>query len=238
MNTTAIVLTIILLILIYVLIRYFTSGASTLTKTASLSSSNPAITSLSNAGSQNYAYGVWLYINSWNSGSNHVIFERPKNIKLYLDPNKPVLYCDIYTSKTNASGAQIVQTITITDNFPIQSWTYISVVVDGGLYVDSYINGKLVNSTQLSNVALQPNSSASTVPVSIGSASGVNNFDASIAGFQNWSYVIGPQDVWSAYMSGNSGGLAGSLSRMFNSYSVDVTLKNNTTKSSSTMQIL
>jgi len=232
MNTSVIIMGIIIVILIYILYSYLTTGASTLSKTASLTVQNPPITKLASPSSQSYAYGIWVYVNTWNTESNHTIFTRPNNIKLYMDTNKPTLYCDITLNSTT----QPKQTITITNNFPMQTWVYVVVNVDSGTYVDSYINGKLINSTQLASVAKTPPSDTDgDHAMFIGNATGGNTFDASIAGFQNWPNVVGPQDVWNSYMSGNGGT---SLSKIFGSYGVDISLTNNNSQTTSKFKIV
>jgi hypothetical protein len=129
-----------------------------------------------------------------------------------------------------------MQTITITNNFPMQTWVYVVVNVDSGTYVDSYINGKLINSTQLASVAKTPPSDTDgDHAMFIGNATGGNTFDASIAGFQNWPNVVGPQDVWNSYMSGNGGT---SLSKLFGSYGVDISLTNNNSQTTSKFKIV
>jgi hypothetical protein len=139
MNTTLIVLGVVIVILVYVLYYYFTNTASTLQAQASLNLIVPGISNLNNATSTRYAYGIWIYINTWNTNVAHTIFSRSSNLKVYLDQYAPILKCDIAMS----SGQP--QTMVITDNFPLQKWTHIIISVDNQ-YVDAYLDGKLIQS--------------------------------------------------------------------------------------------
>ena len=211
MSVSTVVLVVIIIVLLYISYRYFTTNVSVLSKTASLKASNPQITNLASPQSLRYAYGIWVFINTWSSGDQKVIFSRNDNIKLYLDTNTPTLKCDI-TRMDNT-----VQTINITNNFPIQKWTHVIVNVDGE-FVDFYLDGKLVLSIKLDGVAKTPGDTT-TAPVILGNATG--SFDAFIAGFQNWSTPIGPQDAWNAYMSGNG---TFTMKQIFGTYGVDISL--------------
>jgi hypothetical protein len=218
MNYTTVILFVVIIILVYILYKYFTTSVSTLSTSASLKVSNPKITKLTNPTATRYAYGIWVFVNTWDTSNTKTIFSRDKNIKVYLDTNTPTLYCDM----TLADGSS--QKIVITTNFPIQKWTYITINVDGQ-FVDCYLDGKLVVSTKLNGVAMTPGDSGETgAPVVLGNTGG--GFDAFVAGFQNWANPVGPQEVWNAYMAGSQSGA--SLSKIFGSYNVDISLlKNN-----------
>ena len=218
MNYTTVILFVVIVILVYILYKYFTTSVSTLSTSASLKISNPEITKLTNPTATRYAYGIWVFVNTWDTSNTKTIFSRGKNIKVYLDTNTPTLYCDMTLADES------IQKITITTNFPIQKWTYITINVDGQ-FVDCYLDGKLVVSTKLNGVAMTPRDSASSdAPVVLGNTGG--GFDAFVAGFENWASPIGPQEVWNAYMAGSQSGA--SLSKLFGSYNVDISLlKNN-----------
>jgi hypothetical protein len=208
MGITTIILGVIVIILVYVLYVFYVKKNSVIVKTASLKGSNTPITALSAPQSTRYAYGIWVYINTWNTGGTKTIFSRSNNINLYLDQTKPILYCKI------TQNPDIEKPITITDNFPIQKWVYVIISSDDRI-IDCYLDGKLVNSNKLTNSAATPASSSSS-PVVLGSG-----FDAYVAGFTSWSGPIGPQEAWNSYLSGNGGS---SLTQMFTSYGVDVSI--------------
>jgi uncharacterized protein (UPF0333 family) len=209
MGITTIVLGVIVIILIYILYVFYVKKTSVLVATAHLKGANTPITALSAAQSTRYAYGIWLYINTWDTSGTKTLFYRDNNINVYLDQTKPTLYCTI------AQNPASDQVITITNNFPVQKWVYVIISADDRI-IDCYLDGKLVNSNKLKNSALTPANSA-TAPVNLG-----QGFDAYVAGFTSWSGPIGPQEAWNSYLSGNGGN---SVSRLFTSYNVDVSIK-------------
>ena len=196
MNYTVIILGIIIVFLVYYLYANYIGAVKTITKSANLNDSQPNITSIDKPANLNYSYGVWVYVNSWNNNSMKTIFGRINNIKLYLETNTPTLKCDI--TKTNG-----VETVIITDNFPLQKWVYIIVSVDGRI-IDCYINGKLVKTQKLSGDAKQP-SDATSSPIVMG------QFDATIANFTRTIRPMDPQTAWNNYNKGNgvTGGIFG-----------------------------
>ena len=83
MNAIAIILAIVVILLFYILYRFFMLKSTELTQTASLLDSNPSIPIENKPTSTRYSYGIWIYVNSWNSSIEKTIFERTNNIKLY-----------------------------------------------------------------------------------------------------------------------------------------------------------
>jgi hypothetical protein len=218
MNTTAIILGIVIIILIYVLYRYFTNTTTTLGSLTDLSSrSTTAVFTkkgdIASSTSPRYSFGLWLYIDTWDSNQTKNIFYRQNSdtskydIRLYLEPYSPILKCDFYT---NGSSSTQTETITITNNFSVQKWVYIIISADNKI-IDCYIDGKLVTSQQLQN---QPTFSDTDIYV--------GSFNAHLAKFQRITSPMDPQTAWSNYMSGNGGN---TLSKMFSSYGLDVTFK-------------
>ena len=105
----------------------------------------------------------------------------------------------------------------ITDNFPIQKWTYVSVVVDN-FFVDMYLDGKMVKSVKMNCMQSMP--SITNTSVYLGGNPTVMN-DIMITKMIRWSYVLSPQDVWKNYMSGNG------VSTMLTSYGANLDILRN-----------
>jgi hypothetical protein len=154
--------------------------------------------------STRYSYGIWIYVNTWNTSNNNVIFSRYNDIVLYLDNTSAVLKCVItpqYRDTNVTTLASVVdlskidtnRAITITTNFPIQKWVYVSFVIDNQT-VDIYLDGKMVKSLAIGQVSPDDKSD-----IYYGYGSG---FDTVVSGFQRWSIPIDPQSVWNYYMSG------------------------------------
>jgi len=210
MNTVAIILAIVVVLLIYILYKYFLLKSTELSKTASLNASNPAIPITNNPASLRYAYGIWVFVNSWNTGVSKTIFSRTNNIKLYLDSTAPVLKCDI------AMNGGATKTLEITDNFPLQKWAHVVVSVDNQ-YVDAYLDGKLIKSGRMVEGLNGPATPTSKDMIMGGGAT----FDAYISKFQHWSEPVDPQTVWSEYMSGNG---QGRVKNFISSYGIDLSI--------------
>jgi hypothetical protein len=160
-----------------------------------LNNTNPSINynTLVNANSTRYAYGTWVYVNSWNTTFPKTLISRSSDFKLSLDQTTPTLRCSIASSSTSQPASDII----ITNNFPVQKWTYVIVSVDNQI-VDCYLDGKLVKSTQLSYVP-----KISQQNISMGD---LNNPDIFLAMLNRWSTPIDPQTAWNYYVQGNGMG--------------------------------
>ena len=225
MSPVAIILGIVIILLIYVLYKYFSKSSSSLGALIDLSTTSstvPLITKdkVVNSTSARFSYGIWVYINTWDSTQTKNIFYRQNStttskydIRLYLDKTSPTLSCDFYTQQTNSTtgaSAPATETVAITTNFPIQKWVYIIVSVDGKL-VDTYVDGKLITSQELTALPY-----VSDTDIYVGT------FKAYAAQFQRWTTPMDPQTAWKNYMSGNGGS---ALTKMFSSYGIDITFK-------------
>ena len=213
MNYTLIVLGIVVAILIYVLYLYFSDDSQEVTDYHDLSESAMIIqqNDLKNQNSARYAYGIWVYVNSWNSTAEKVIFKREADgasehsLKVSLNEQTPTLKVTLYD--TGAEPHEVF----VTNNFPIQKWVYLVVSVDGTL-VDTYLDGKLVKSHQVT-----PNT-GSTLAVPGGILTSDSQFNAYAARFKRWTHPINPQTVYDEYMKGNGQG------SMIGAYGVDVSI--------------
>jgi len=227
METVTISLAIIIVILVYILYAYFINKSSVISKSASLKESgNSPITTINSGQSTRYAYGIWVYVNTWDTNREKTIFSRDKNIRLYLAANKPSLYCAI-SCATEDGSAIVEKDILITDNFAVQKWVYVVISSDNTI-VDAYLDGKLVNSTKLDTSPNQPGNSRES-PIIYGSG-----WDCYVAGFKNWSSPIGPQEAWDSYLSGNGN----AVSNILGNYSLNMNiLKDNVQQSSYTFNM-
>jgi hypothetical protein len=213
MNWIAIGLAILVVLLFYILYKFFLLKATEMSASASLNATNPAIT-INKPGGLRYAYGIWIYVNSWDSSIEKTIFARDSNINLYLDANSPILKCGITTGSSPTTEVPV----TITDNFPLQKWVYIVVSVDGQ-YIDTYIDGKLVKSARIKNDDGGIPTVDNSKQMLLGSG---DLWDAHVSKFTHWTEPIDPQTVWSNYMSGN--GQNNSVTNSLSSYGVDFTI--------------
>jgi len=220
MNISTILLGVLVLLLIYILYRYFFTRAASLASQANLNNTNlPTIPVNDSPTSVRYAYGTWMFINSWNSNGQKPIFSRANQFKVYLDSSTPTLYFDI--SQSCPSGTTATGPVAITTNFPMQIWTYVVISVDNQ-FVDFYLDGKMVKSIKLAcPQAAPPTGGTAGTPIVVGGTS----CDVMLAALQRWSSPLSPREVWSNYISNSSG--TNALAKMFSSYGVGVSLYQN-----------
>lgn len=208
MNIFLIVTIAIIIVLLYILWKYFSNVGRNLVKSTNLNTLQNSPIIVSDTSIQ-YAYGVWVYVNSWaassegsDKGAKKVIFSRSSTteatrttsgnytVLMYLDPVSPTLYLDIAQTGGSRSSP-----IVITTNFPVQKWCYVVFSLNNQ-YVDCYIDGKLVKSVHLNTTPITPNTADS---VYVGSP--VNTSDIYIKELQHWTNPLTPQQVWSNYLS-------------------------------------
>jgi hypothetical protein len=223
MNLIIIILGIVIAILIYVLYNYFTVKSNTIQSAASLKTPLTAITNFEAPSNTRYAYGIWVYVNSWDTNVDKVIFSRANNLKLYLDKNSPTLKLDVLMT----DGSIYAPAMQITDNFPLQKWCHIIISVDNQ-FVDAYLDGKLIksqrflkNTNNMTIIPKQPGDLTSPIYLGNSGSASPSPFDTYIAKFKRWTGPIDPQTAWNSYMEGN--GNSG-LFKVGSSYGVDVAL--------------
>jgi Concanavalin A-like lectin/glucanases superfamily len=239
MNPLFIVLGVIVFIIIaYLIYSKWFSGVNNLASgQINLKTTTPPTpvlaSTLTNQTSTRYSYGIWVYVNTWDNTIPKVIFSRYNDVVLYLDKNSAVLNCiispvytkppatdaliDLNTASTTPTNSN--NAINITNNFPLQKWVFITIVVDNQI-VDFYLDGKMVKSLNIPQV--QPDST-SNIYYGYG-------FDAVVTNFQRWPSVLDPQSVYNYYVSGSSSVGGGSAT---GGYHATVTITQNNSPSSS-----
>lgn len=220
MNALIIILAVIVIVLIYT-IYYIMTAPVTVANNVYLKENATAIDSkkISQPYSVNYTVGVWIYVDSFtNNIGNFITYGSPggsttnSNIfSLRFDNSSPTLYADIAgistgatsgsttsTSTSTSTSGSTKNTISITSNFPMQTWTYVAVSVST-YYADVYLNGKLVVSKKLQypSTASSDTTNAPTFYFS------QNKPDIHITGLSRWAKALDPQTVWSYYTKGN-----------------------------------
>lgn len=218
-NASWIILSVVLLIFIYIVYQYLTTSTTTVS-TVDLNGIQQAIQSSTLVGPNNlnYTIGTWIYVNSWDTSKSHSIVyaptgtdstapvlvdgtngnSTPYDFALFLDKTSPTLYFALGGSSLSEDLGPYKSSnlITITDNFPIQSWVYITVSVNTNV-VDCYINGKLVISQLTQKSGIQTPSFKSAY-FGNGPEAG---WDAQMRNFKRYTTTMNPQDVWSNYLS-------------------------------------
>ena len=208
------------------------------------------------SGINNYSFSVWVYINDWSRNFNvvkniisiqeptRIVGGNPTIFQLYLDPTRNDLH--IYVKDVNVTSREpsvgvssystpsenIKSTCSVT-NFPVQSWVNISISVYNRA-VDIYMDGKLVRTCSLANVA-SPIGSGSTIYIGGGAGGGsncqssvtLNGFAGYIASVLYNPDIISPQDAWNTYARGYNNSAFG-LNNLLQRYKLEFSfLKDN-----------
>lgn len=250
MSAFSIVITILIVVLVFMLLRYLFTDPYTLQniqsgQTASTISASSLATNGSGVPSSNFAYSVWFYINDWNYryGEPKVIFGRMGSSSASgtgsvegihgLDPCPAVVLGAVENNisvslgcypgvdqEPTTPGGTTVVHTCTVANVPIQKWVHLVMSVYGRT-LDLYIDGKLVRTCLLPGVAsVNANSNIYVTP-----AGGFNGWTSKLQYYPN---SLNPQDVWNIYAQGYS-----SWTSMFNTYQVQIALvQNGTTQSS------
>jgi hypothetical protein len=143
-----------------------------------------------------FSYGIWVHIGQWSNGTDQTLFKRDTELEVYF---------------TNDAGLKIKtdgDDIVVTNNFPIQKWVHIGIVVDNQI-MDVYLDGKMVKS-----VKLQKNITPTENSITYGKESAIAS-DTHIAEHKRITYALDPKGMWDLYMEGNGmGGLTQAASEM------------------------
>lgn len=253
MSPLSIVITVVIIVLIFMLLKYIFTDPYTLQniqdgRTTSTISASSLATNGSNVPSSNFAYSVWFYINDWNYryGEPKVIFGRMGAKSgsnegsvpgiSGLDPCPAVVLGAVENNisvslgcypgadqEPTTPGGNTIVHTCTVANVPIQKWVNLVVSVYGRT-MDLYIDGKLVRTCLLPGVAsINNNANIYVTP-----AGGFNGWTSNLQYYPN---SLNPQEVWNIYSKGYA-----NWSSMFNTYQIQVSLvENGTTQSSVTI---
>ena len=213
MDLSLVILGIVLVFVLYYFLNR--SGTAVLSNKLDLSTTQTAIgvKDIQEPSSRKYSYEMWMYVfNFEGSGDKYIISREStssgkKNIGIMLDKSSPKLILE-YTTKSGNSVP-----VTITDNFPLQTWVHLIVSVDD-TYVDTYMNGKLVKSMQDKELAT-PSSSSSI-------EYGVTN--CYLAKLTRSVLPTDPQTAWDKYSAGNG---ENPMAKYLSSFGLSMTLQKN-----------
>lgn len=241
---------VIIVIILYLIWTYFFTSVTMLMSFQSADTLNCVSgKAVSQSGKNNYSFSVWTYIYDWTGSygnEKNIICIRsstqkgpmgnPVNLfRLYLDKNRNDLH--IYAQPTGSALSDPIKPTCSITNFPVQAWVNISISVYNRA-VDIYMDGKLVRTCSLDNVA-SPIDSGSTIYIGGGSAgnsssskcsgggSDLNGFTGYIASVVYNPDIISPQDAWNTYAKGYTNSTFG-MGNLFQRYKLEFSfLKDN-----------
>ncbi len=238
MEITKILIIVAIVIILYVLVQYAMSGATTHTsltsglqmqviKASSLQASKTA------AGRTNYATSLWFYVDDWNYnyGVYKPLMSRAKGTATQelvsglnvLTPCPVVVLgatdntLDIFQTVLPAQGDQVnsinINGETISkcsvSNIPIQKWVNLIISVYGRT-IDVYLDGKLVRTCILDGI---PRVDADADMFITPSLDGKGSFKGWTTDFKYFQTAVNPQQAYDIYKAGFGGSwLSGLLS--------------------------
>ena len=228
MSPIGIILTILVIVFIYYVLKYIFTDPYTL-QTLSNGQTQSTINkgSLANGGdSSNFSYSIWFYINDWNYqfGKNKVIFGRMEQGTgtiadvSGINPSPLVVLGQTENNLNVYLQCEGIDTPSMCsiDNIPIQKWVCLVVSVYSRT-MDLYLDGKLVRTCLLPGV---PNISTSS-DVLVTPYGGFNGWTSR---FQYFSNSLNPQDAWNIYTQGYGGNM---FSNLLKSYQIQFSLLEN-----------
>jgi Concanavalin A-like lectin/glucanases superfamily len=203
MNWIIIILAVILVIILWYVYTIYNSTPS-VASNIDLSTTPLSITGdkIKGGTSATYAIGCWLYVKSLPATSldifDYVVDSTASTKQTIFALNlgsTPTLTVSVATGTSTATSKSVV----ITNNLPIQTWVHVLVSVSS-TYIDTYLNGKLVQSTPFSNPFTTTSYPADNKsgPTFISTTCPVI-----ITGLSRWNAPLDPQTVWSYYAQGN-----------------------------------
>ena len=212
MDLSLVILGIVLVFVLYYFLNR--SGSDVLSNKLDLSTQQPAvgIKDIQEPTSKKYSYEMWMYVYNFQGSENYIISRAAttsgKNIGIKLNGSSPKLELEYTTT-----GTTTVKKVTITDNFPLQTWVHLIVSVDN-TYIDVYINGKLIKSIQDTNMEAPSGSSSIDY--------GLTN--CYLAKLTRTVLPTDPQTAWDKYSAGNG---ENPFAKYLSSFGLSMTLQKN-----------
>ena len=202
-----------------------------------------------------FTFAIWININDWTTANGFVknIISYGTSAYISLDQKNNDV---VVAVKISSSTYKIIKPVF---NVPLQTWTHLAFCLNG-ITLDSYLNGKLVNTSLLPTPYQQPTTNDSIIlggvvapttvcsnQIAVGDniAGGSTNgcyyalessfknpgFNGWLAQFNYFQDAQEPQAIWDLYKAGN--GTGGLFGNMFGSYGLTVALTNNGTTTNS-----
>jgi hypothetical protein len=168
----------------------------------------------------NYSLSTWIYVNDWNkyNGEEKNILVRTlggkSNPRLYLDPYENQLNIEYAIDPKNEQDTVRTDTITI-PNINTQKWVNITCCFSN-TNIDTYINGKLVDTTIPENKLYYPTIEVGNAQLDIKVCPDLKGFSGFISNTYYYPKILTPQDAWNIYKKGFSNNMLGNLLNKYN----------------------
>lgn len=219
MNFLVILLSVLLIVVIVYMIYTSIYGTTLISKEVDMKDkiADISASSLTKPDAVRYSYNVWIYMDKPILG-NKRIFNRKNDLELLIDGTTSTLSMKLYRRiNTNSGSTGGDMKYQISNNFPLQKWTLITISIDNST-IDMYLDGKLVKSvidTVEGNG--RKHSPDNTSNISFGVISGTY-----MSKFSRVLSPSNPQTAWNLYMEGS--GSDKGLANLVNRYNMNISL--------------
>jgi len=230
MEWSKIAYVLIVIIILYYFISWFTATSVSLSKIKSAEDTTAIPKKSTQTTKARFPYSIWFNIKDWSIryGKTKDIYVKTKAesgrsvddsevaasdnvLSMSLDPNKNDLIIKIRSKGATTGAANPLEPIII-NNIPLQKWVNVIVSIDTRS-VDVYMNGKLVKSHVLLGT---PELGGEDHQVHLTPGGG---FSGETANFRYYDSAISPQEGWEIYKGGYG---AGMFSGLLNKYKLKV----------------
>jgi hypothetical protein len=219
MNIRNIILGVIVILVIYLLYRYYFDDKKDKVLVRTSDARNAQVLSASSLPSgqtTNYTYSIWLYVNDWNYrfGQAKVVFGRvdenndpSPSVKLAPSVNNLDITLATYPTSGNNSNQAVIHNCNVND-IPLQKWVNVIISLNDRA-LDIYLDGKLVRTCILPGVPkVNPSSNIYVCPD--------GGFSGYISDFRVLAHAVNPTQAYNIYKEGYT--TSSALGRMFNKY--------------------
>ena len=167
-----------------------------------------------------YSITTWIYVNDWNmfNGEDKTIIKRSLdgtsyNPRIYLDPYENQLNIEIQMYPK--SGTELVSHIIKVPNVNTQKWVNITCCFDDS-HIDTYMNGKLVNTYVPTNALYYPPLAATDAKLPFKILPDGQGFSGFLSNTYYYATFLTPQDAWNIYQKGYSNNMLGNYLNKYN----------------------
>ena len=165
----------------------------------------------------NYSLSTWIYVNDWNkfNGEDKNILVRTLN-----GNSSPRLYLDRYENQLNidystGNNENVVKKTINIPNINTQKWVNITCCFSN-TNIDTYINGKLVDTTIPGNNLYYPTIEAGNAQLNFNVCPDSKGFSGFISNTYYYPEILTPQKAWDIYNKGFSSNMLGNLLNKYN----------------------
>ena len=221
MDSKKLILGVLIVIVLYIIYRYVFKDNTSADLAYDTNAKNQSVIKASqipgNPAAVDFTFSIWIYVDSWQYkyGKDKTIFRR-SNKQGDLSPSVNLaaatndLNITLVTFPQTSGSTGNTETWKI-HNIPLQKWTNI-IVATNNRAVDTYIDGKLVNTHVLKGVPKMDKEA----PIYLTPDGG---FSGNTAKFRYFSRTLSPREAYQIYKDGPGGNM---LTDLLNKYKLKV----------------